>query len=194
VTRAFMLLTAAFITATLVGCSAVLADPPASSGPGLPTSSPTASADVTESLAPFICAMPISGAATTPRAQISDIRVAEHAGFDRIVFEFAAGTPQYTIERAQPPLERDPSGLPATVGGGSFLRIVLHGGTVQLPNGGTSYAGPTSYSPGFTRLKDLQSAGDFEAVGSWYVGMSGDACVRAFTLTAPSRLVIDLQH
>jgi hypothetical protein len=189
-----MLLTAAFITATLVGCSAVLADPPASSGPGLPTSSPTASADVTESLAPFICAMPISGAATTPRAQISDIRVGEHAGFDRIVFEFAAGTPQYTIERAQPPLERDPSGLPATVGGSSFLRIVLHGGTVQLPNGGTSYAGPTSYSPGFTRLKDLQSAGDFEAVGSWYVGMSGDACVRAFTLTAPSRLVIDLQH
>src|SRR5438477_6079208 len=99
VTRAFMLLTAAFITATLVGCSAVLADPPASSGPGLPTSSPTASADVTESLAPFICALPISGAATTPRAQITDLRVGEHAGFDRIVFEFTAETPAYTIER-----------------------------------------------------------------------------------------------
>jgi len=138
--------------------------------------------------------MPIHGAATTTRAQIADLRVGTHDAYDRIVFTFAAGTPEYVIEKAVPPLTRDPSGQAVQVEGTSYLRIVLHGGTVQLPDGGQSYAGVTSFTPHFAKLVDLQSAGDFEAVGSWYAGMSADACVRAFTLSAPDRLVIDLQH
>jgi hypothetical protein len=198
----FTLLLAAVLTAC--GASSGSSAPSASQ-PALPTVAPTSSPSgqngpspdesIPEaSLAPFACALPIRGAATAARAQITDLRMGAHESYDRIVVEFAAGTPEYTIEKAVPPLLQDPSGLAMQVQGSSFLRIVLHGGTVQLPNGGTSYGGATSFTPHFVKLIDLQSAGDFEAVSTWYVGMSGDACVRVFTLTAPSRLVIDLQH
>jgi len=155
--------------------------------------SPSSSA-AGESLAPFVCTLPIHAAATTPRAQITDLTLGAHDSYDRIVFDFAAGIPEYTVEKAVPPLTQDPSGLPMQVQGSSFLRIVLHGGTVQLPAGGQSYGGATSFTPHFAKLSDLQSAGDFEAVASWYAGMSGDACVRVFTVSAPNRLVIALQH
>jgi len=150
--------------------------------------------DADESLPPFACTLPIRGAATTPRAQITDLTLGAHDSYDRIVFDFATGIPEYTVEKAVPPLTQDPSGLPTQVQGSGFLRVVLHGGTVQLPAGGQSYGGATSLTPHFAKLIDFQSAGDFEAVSSWYLGMSGDACARVFTLTAPNRLVIDLQH
>jgi hypothetical protein len=188
---------ALLLTAVLAACSA------ATSGTGVVASSTaaaTSSATPTESeisdasLAPFACTLPIHGAATAPRAQIKDLRVGAHASYDRIVFTFETGTPEYVIEKAVPPLTQDPSGLPVQVQGSRYLRIVLHGGTVQRPEGGQSYGGPTSTTPQFAKLVDLQSAGDFEAVASWYAGMTADACVRVFTLKAPDRLVIDLQH
>jgi hypothetical protein len=188
---------ALLLTAVLAACSA------ATSGTGVvgsSTAAATSSATPTESeisdasLAPFACNLPIHGQATAPRAQIKDLRVGAHASYDRIVFTFETGTPEYVIEKAVPPLTQDPSGLPVQVQGSSYLRIVLHGGTVQRPEGGQSYGGPTSTTPHFAKLVDLQSAGDFEAVASWYAGMSADACVRVFTLKAPDRLVIDLQH
>ena len=157
------------------------------------TASP-GSSTADESLPPFTCTLPIRGAATTPRAQITDLTLGAHDTYDRVVFDLATGIPEYTVENAAPPLTQDPSGLPMQVQGSSFLRLVLHGGTVQLPAGGQSYGGAASFTPHFVKLIDFQSAGDFEAVSSWYLGMSGDACVRVFTLTAPNRLVIDLQH
>jgi hypothetical protein len=173
-------------SASAVGSGAALVSPD--------DSQPPASDDPRESLAPFSCALPVHAAATTPRAQITDLRVATHDAFDRIVIEFAAGLPEYTVESATPPLTQDASGQPIVVEGTSFLRIVLHGGTAQLPAGGTSYGGARTMTPHFPRLVDLKAAGDFEAVSTWYVGMSGSACTRVFTLDQPSRLVIDLQH
>jgi len=189
---------ALLLTAVLAACSASTSG--AGGVVGSSTAAATSSATPTESeisdasLAPFACNLPIHGAATAPRAQIKDLRVGAHASYDRIVFTFETGTPEYVIEKAVPPLTQDPSGLPVQVQGSRYLRIVLHGGTVQRPDGGQSYGGPTSLSPQFAKLVDLQSAGDFEAVASWYAGMTADACVRVFTLKAPDRLVIDLQH
>jgi hypothetical protein len=153
----------------------------------------TSSGSPEESLGPFTCAFPIHGAATVANTQITDLAVGAHDTYDRIVFDFASGSPEYTIEKASPPLVGDPNGLPIEVQGSSFLRIILHGASAA-GYGGTPFNGPTSFTPRFAKLVDLKAAGDFEAVATWYAGMNGDACVRAFTLTAPSRLVIDLQH
>lgn len=147
-----------------------------------------------ESLPPFACKLPVHLAATTSRAQITDIGVETHPAYDRLTFTFAAGLPEVTLDKAQPPLTRDPSGLPVAVQGSSFLRLVLHGGTTQLPSGGTSYSGMTSFTPRYPRLVDVQAAGDFEAVATWYLGLTGDACVRVIASSAPDRLVIDVQH
>jgi hypothetical protein len=169
---------------------------PASTAASTAPSAPASASDGTpeESLAPFSCSLPAHAAATIDRAQITRIAVAAHESYDRIVFEFQAGLPEYTIERAVPPLIADASGLPIAVKGASFLRIVLHGGTVTLPDGGVSYDGPKDFSPTAPSLIELKSGGDFEAVATWYAGLSAERCIRVFTLTAPSRLVIDVEH
>ena len=62
------------------------------------------------------------------------------------------------------------------------------------PDGVETYTGPTDFTPDFPKLEELALAGDFEAVSSWYIGMSETSCVRVLTLQGPSRLVIDIEH
>ena len=84
--------------------------------------------------------------------------------------------------------------LISALSAGTLVVTLLPAEALARVGGGQSYGGPTSITPHFAKLVDLQSAGDFEAVASWYAGMSADGCVRVFTLKAPDRLVIDLQH
>jgi hypothetical protein len=155
--------------------------------------SPTSS-EPTESLQPFACTPSVSVPSTTDRAQISDIRVGTHDGYDRVVFEFAAGIPDVVIEGVLPPFYADPSGLELPVAGTAFLRVTMHGASKMSPEGSVTYSGSTHFQPGFDRLVQLIEGGDFEAVSTWYLGLDGAGCYRVLTLTDPSRLVIDIQH
>ena len=127
-------------------------------------------------------------------ASSSDVRVGEHDAYDRITFEFANGIPEFSIEEAEPPFTQDASGLPLEVDGSYFWKIVLRGGTKVSPDGGITYDGPTEFAPGYARLVHLVEGGDFEAVSTWYVGMSATSCIRVAALNDPSRLVIDIEH
>ena len=161
----------------------------------IPSLSAAPSAEPTEDALPaFACAFPIHGDGTVPRAQLTDVRVGTHDGYDRIVFEFADGVPELTITQATPPLLSDPAGQAMNVAGTAFLQVVMHGGTKQTLAGGSSYTGSTDFKPGFGQLAELVEGGDFEAVNLWYAGLNANGCVRAFTLGSPSRIVIDVQH
>ena len=160
-----------------------------------PSASAAASGvEPTESLAGFGCTPSVTVAATTDRAQITDVRVGTHDGYDRVVFEFAAGLPQTIIKAVLPPFYADPSGLPIDVTGTAFLQVVMTGGTKVSPAGGTTYGGPTNFEPDFDQLAQLTEGGDFEAVSTWYLGLKGGGCLRVLTLGDPSRLVIDIEH
>ena len=158
-----------------------------------PTPEPVPSAD----LGPFGCDLPVVEDATVARAQIVDVRNGTHADYDRVVFEFADGLPEVTLDRATPPFTEDASGLPIDVEGTSFLRLTMRGGTKQTEDGTSSYDGPTDFDPSFPMLVDLVEGGDFEAQSTWYLGLSADACVRVMRLVGeggPARLVIDVAH
>jgi hypothetical protein len=179
-----------------------------------PSASPSASADVpsaseepggtpvssidpapSDDLAPFSCELPVVEAATEPPpVNIVDVRVGTHDDYDRVVFEFDSGIPEFTVDQAEPPFTEDGSGFPIDVEGESFLVLVMRGGTKQTDTGESSYDGPTDFDPGLTRLVDLVEGGDFEAQGTWYLGLTGEACTRVFTLSEPDRLVIDIEH
>jgi hypothetical protein len=148
-----------------------------------------------DALGAFSCDLPVVEDATVARALITDVRVGTHADYDRIVFEFADGLPEITLDRATPPFTHDASGLPVEVTGSSFLRLTMRGGTKQTLENTSSYDGPTDFDPEFPTLVDLVEGGDFEAQSTWYLGLAGDACVRVLQLTddAP-RLVIDVEH
>jgi hypothetical protein len=160
---------------------------PSASGTPLPTVEPSGETG-------FACDLPVHGSGTVARANITDVRVGTHDGYDRIVFQFRGGIPEFDIKNATPPFTADPSDQPLTVNGSSFLSITLHGGTKQTESGASSYNGPRNFALDFPTLVHLVEGGDFEAVSTWYAGLSHAACVRVSTLTSPDRLVIDVQH
>lgn len=166
----------------------ISASQPASAEPSAIASEPT------DSLPPFACTPSVTIPSTTDRAQITDVRVGTHDGYDRVVFEFASGIPDATIEGVLPPLYEDGSGLEMHVAGTAFLKVTMHDASRVSPDGGVTYDGPTDFEPGFDRLEQLTEGGDYEAVSTWYVGLNGAGCFRVMTLADPSRLVIDIEH
>ena len=132
-----------------------------------------------------------------PVALINDVRVGAHDTYDRVVFELlGSGTPRVRLERVSPPFVKDPGGLPLSVAGTSFVKIILFatsGGGYATPSGQPSYTGPTSFNAGYVRLTSLTQAGDFEGITTWYAGLAGPMCYEVFGLGSPARLVIDLR-
>lgn len=175
------------------------AEPPSASvepstPPSGPASVPPSAAPSEDDLGPFSCTFPVEQRGDPVRSQLIDVRVGEHDGYDRVVFEFDNGIPEYVLSEAEPPYTEDPSGLPMDVEGASVLHLSLIGGTRWDTEYDATYEGPLSFEPGFDKLVQLVEAGDFEAVSSWYIGLSGDACVRVLALDGPDRLVIDIEH
>jgi hypothetical protein len=174
---------------TPAGPSAAASEAPTSGAP-VPTTEPVAS----DELEDFTCDLPIVEDGSVAVANIVDVRVGTHDGYDRVVFEFEQGTPELTLDRAEPPFNADGSGLPIEVDGESFLGIVMRGGTKQTESGTSSYDGPTDIAPGFPTLVHLVEGGDFERQSTWYLGLTDEACVRLLLLDGPPRLVIDVEH
>ncbi len=149
--------------------------------------------------AAFACGYPVERAATRsdPVALISDVRVGAHDAYDRVVVEFlGSGTPRLRLERVSPPFVKDPSGLPLTVTGTSFVRILLFaasGAGYATPTGQPSYTGTSAFTPGYVRLTSLVQAGDFEGITTWYAGFTGPMCYQVSELSSPARLVIDVR-
>ena len=168
--------------------SAAAPSTPASQAPASPSVEP--SADLGE----FSCDFPMEHRGTPVHSQLVDVRVGEHDGYDRVVFEFDGAVPEYILSQASPPYTEDPSGLPIEVNGTAAWQLVMLGGTRVTPNYGTTYDGPLSFEPDFEQLVHLVEAGDFEAVSTWYIGMSGQSCARILALDDPTRLVIDIEH
>ena len=163
---------------------------PGESQPATATTEPIPS----DELGAFSCATPVIEDATVAVANIVDVRVGSHVGYDRVVFEFEQGTPELTLDRASPPFSEDASGLPLDVEGVSFLRLTMRGGSKQTDAGTSSYDGPTNFDPGFRSLVDLVEGGDFERQSTWYFGLSAESCLRVLLLDGPPRVVVDVQH
>lgn len=175
-----------------VGPSATASEP-ASVAPSATPTTP-ASAEVSESLVPFACVPSVTISRTTERAQITDLRVGTHAGYDRVTFEFTGGVPQTVVEGVLPPFFSDPGGQPLEVSGTAFLKVTMNGGTKVAPDGSVTYAGSTNIQPGFPRVVQLIEGGDFEAISTWYIGLQGGGCYRVLALAGPDRLAIDIEH
>lgn len=199
-------LPAILVAVTLVGCGAGAPSsaPSPADVPSLaqPSRAPTPTPGVPESLEPipsddvgqFTCELPIVEGATTAIANITDVRIGGHDGYDRFVIEFAQGTPELSLERAAPPFTQDGSGLPVEVRGDSFLGLVLRGGTRQTDAGTSSFDGPSSWDADLPALVHVVQAGDFERQSTWYLGLTHEACVRVLVLDEPPRIVIDVEH
>jgi hypothetical protein len=142
------------------------------------------------SLLPFTVAAkagPRHGAAP---AVLEHVRVARHASFDRVVFQFRSGTPAWSA-RYVPRVVHDGSGKPVALAGRAFLHVVFHGANVDRPSAG----GPDiARTPRFPSILQLEEAGEFEGVVSFGLGLRRRVGFRGFHLSGPGRLVVDVAH
>ena len=111
-----------------------------------------------------------------------------HAGYDRVVFQFGGGIPGYHAEYVTQ-VVHDASGKLVPLAGRAFLHLVFQPATAYQ-----SYQGPATLRPDLPTLLQVSAAGDFEGHLSFGLGLSERAGFTIFTLTDPSRVVLDLAH
>jgi hypothetical protein len=134
----------------------------------------------------FACAD--TGGGKTGVANVNAVRVAEQADYDRFVLQFDGPVPTYTVKRqAKPTFALGSSGQTITLSGTAGALVRVHSATAA-----NTYTGSTDIShPEFLVLKEARQTEDFEGYVSWGLGLDHAACLRTFTLTSPSRLVVD---
>ena len=157
-----------------------------SPGPSAPTTPPDSS------LPPFVCASsaPITASSPPLSAYIDALRTGTHAGYDRLTIEFSNGQPASIELRPQSgtSFTQGASGQTVTLAGTNGILVVIHGADLH-----TNYTGSTDIKTGYASLVEVRQVEDFEGVVQLGLGVSSATCYRAFILTNPTRLVIDVQ-
>jgi hypothetical protein len=167
-----------------------------SASPTSPTASPSASPTSDSSLPPFVCtsstgfvSMPTTPA-SPPVAFVDLVRTGTHTGYDRITIEFNNGIPGQVEVTPQnsATFTQGASGQSITLAGSVGMLITIRGADEH-----TSYSGPTDFKTGYAGLVEARQMQDFEGTVQWGLGLSKSSCYRAFFLTSPARLVVDIQ-
>ena len=176
---------------TQVGSPGAAKSPaPASSTPAPRTTAPSPS----PSGKPTVTPSGTSGACSLAGSYLTAVRVGEHAGYDRVVFQFSGGLPAVTADRV-PAVYADPRGTPVPLAGQSYLHVVFHGASAVCPQPmQRTWTGPSVLTPYYPQLLVVGSAGDFEGYLSFGIGLAAQGGYHVFTLTAPDRVVIDVSH
>jgi hypothetical protein len=161
-----------------------------------PSPSPSAAATATppdSNLPAFVCAGPVSLAGThSPAVALVDaVRTGTHPGYDRVTIEFNNGEPGNVdmSPHEGTTFTQGASGQQVTLSGSAGLLVIIHGADEH-----TAYSGSTDIKTAYSVLVELRQVEDFEGTVQWGLGLSKSACYRAFYLTNPARLVIDIQN
>jgi len=161
-------------------------------GPPTPTATPSAV------LPAFACVeQDLTFNQTTPPqptpqvAYVSALRTGTHGSYDRVTIEFGNGVP-HDVRLSAPmsgtTFTLSPSGQTVTLKGDHGLLVVIHGADLH-----TSYSGSVDIVTGYATLAEVRRVEDFEGVVQLGLGVNGSGCYRAFWMTDPDRLVIDIQ-
>jgi hypothetical protein len=147
-------------------------------------------------LALIACVVAIGG--TTPAAVAAQqtstlvaVRAAHHPDYDRVVFEFTGPVPAQRDVGYVPELIGDPSGLPVPVAGDAILQVRMTPARGHDDNGNVTY-GPTRRTYALPNVIQVVNSGDFEGVLTFGIGLAQRTGVTVFTLTNPSRVVVDI--
>jgi hypothetical protein len=132
-------------------------------------------------------------------AVVKDIRVADQGRFDRVVLEYTGTFGQWTVAYTDK-VTNDPVGDDVPLKGTAFLSVRVHDATFDnlFQVGGSithlAYAGPHRIDAGLPSVFEVADSGDFEAVMGVGIGLDHVTGFKAYRLSDPSRLVIDIAH
>jgi hypothetical protein len=183
-------LAAAVLAALLVGFLLV-ADPLNRHQPQTPIG-PASSPSASPAASPFVCTTGAPATAPNPPlvAFIDRVQTGSHAGYDRLTIEFNNGQPSGIEIKPQSgtTFTLSPSGQSVTLTGQAGILVIVHGSDAH-----SAYSGSRDITNAYPALVEVRQLEDFEGVTQWGLGLAKPACYRAFMLTNPDRLVIDIQ-
>lgn len=136
--------------------------------------------------------VPTASAQSTPT--LSNIRTGRNVGYDRVVLDLS-GLPTEHRVREVTSVAGCASGNPISMPGSTeILQVNLFGAAAHDDNGNPTYTGPQNFAtPGLTNVRRVALTCDFEGLLGVAVGYGDtNSWHRVFTLTNPSRLVIDI--
>lgn len=137
----------------------------------------------------------ISQQSTTPATLVA-IRAASHTEatphYDRVVFALAGNLPESLRVEYVSTLIADPSGAVLPIAGSAIVRLTLSPAIAHTDTGQATVPQRVTY--GLPIVKEVVRSGDFEAVVSYGIGVSHKTAFRFFTLTNPTRVVIDFLY
>jgi hypothetical protein len=176
----------AFGGAPVAGGSPGAPSAAAASGPRISPPPVTPATPPGTSLPDFACADAVGGMVGV--ADVFAARASEQPGYDRFVLQFASIVPTYTVKRqTTAAFKNGATGESVTLVGNAGVLVTVHSATAA-----TTFTGPTDLThPEFQILVEARQVQDYEGYVSWGLGLSHAACLRAFTLADPPRLVID---
>ncbi|ACZ21317.1 hypothetical protein Sked_13770 [Sanguibacter keddieii DSM 10542] len=122
-------------------------------------------------------------------------RVAHHDGFDRVVIDFeGTGTPGWRAEYVEEVVSDEVVGE-VDLAGDAIVRVSVSGVSLPLTEGelDLSQMAEGHYDASQAEVvQDVFATGIFEGWSSTFVGLDAQAPFRVFTLTEPTRLVVDV--
>jgi hypothetical protein len=122
------------------------------------------------------------------------IHVGAHPTYDRIVININGNAPGYRVGYVAH-VYRDPSGLPVTLSGAADLQVTLKPAFAHnISTGRSCLLTPSRMLFSYSAVREYRVVGDFEGVVSIGVGARRLAPFRVFTLSSPTRIVIDIAH
>ncbi|MEO7910646.1 MAG: hypothetical protein ABIV47_13430 [Roseiflexaceae bacterium] len=125
-------------------------------------------------------------------ATLVAIRAAHHAeatpSYDRVVFEFSGHMPLLRIEYVKQLIE-DGAGLPVPIAGRAILLVQFTPAQAHSDSGQAT--APNHMAPKLPLVKAIVSAGDFEGVVTYGIGLAKKADTRILTMDNSNRLAID---
>lgn len=129
----------------------------------------------------------------SPTPQLVDVTMGRHAAYDRVVFTFDGDAPGYVVRYVRH-VRGEGSGETIPLRGHANLLVRLTPADAHDGQGQATYTGPHRITPGYPQLREVAFAGDFEAVVAFGLGLRHKAGFRVFTLSGPTRIVVDVAH
>lgn len=126
-------------------------------------------------------------------ASVTGVRMAEHTGFTRVVFDIGGGTTPgwWTFYSDEP--QQQASGLVMDIAGDSYLNINLEG--IAYPFDATVPGVDIGSFGGTGIVEEVQLTSIFEARAQFILGLAGQPRDYSVTLLQnPTRVVVDVVH
>ena len=126
-------------------------------------------------------------------ASLISLRAAEHAGYDRVVWEFSGSAPGVHVEYVDRPVRQCGSGAPVPLPGDAWLEVRLEPARAHTEEGRPTIA-ERRRTAGLPLALEMVQTCDFEAVVTWVIAVSSPEPFRVTRLASPPRIVVDIRR